>query len=93
MARELVTEKGVGEKADACWREVQRQQTRMLENQRAETIEQPQEPAAPGCATEGAAPTPQPPPTTEVLAEFVSRPPKLGRRPRFTSDDQLSLAF
>jgi len=25
MARELVTQKGVGEKADACWREIQTQ--------------------------------------------------------------------
>ena len=34
MARELVTQKGVGEKADACWREVQREHTRVLEAQR-----------------------------------------------------------
>ena len=57
-ARELVTQKGVGEKADACWREVQRQHARMLESQRIQTIEQRQEPAAPACATEEAAPTP-----------------------------------
>lgn len=93
MARELVTEKGVGEKADACWREVQRQHTRILETQRIQTLEQPQEPATPACATEDATPTPHPPPTPEALVEFVSRPPKLGRRPRSTSDAQLSLAF
>lgn len=34
MARELVTQEGVGEKADACWREVQREHTRLLEVRR-----------------------------------------------------------
>ena len=30
MARELVTQKGVGEKADALWKEIQRQHMRLL---------------------------------------------------------------
>lgn len=30
MARELVRQKGVGEKADALWREIQQQHTRLL---------------------------------------------------------------
>lgn len=38
MARELVTEKGVGEKADACWREVQREHGRLLEAQRTAVV-------------------------------------------------------
>ncbi len=34
MARELVTQKGVGEKADACWRELQKQHAQLVESQR-----------------------------------------------------------
>ena len=50
MARELVTQKGVGEKADACWREVQREHTRVLEAQRVSVVEQPQD-SVPTCGS------------------------------------------
>jgi hypothetical protein len=41
MARELVTQKGVGEKADALWKEIQQQHTRLLGTTRV-VMEQPQ---------------------------------------------------
>src|SRR6266496_128919 len=41
MARELVTQKGVGERADAFWKDVQRQYTGTVETARAVTIEEP----------------------------------------------------
>src|SRR5205807_5198416 len=43
MARELVTQKGVGEKADALWKEIQQQHTRLLGTTSVVTIAQ-QEP-------------------------------------------------
>src|SRR5437763_5270489 len=42
MARELVTEKGVGEKADALWREIQQQHTRLLATPTPAAIAQPE---------------------------------------------------
>src|SRR5437867_7440236 len=40
MARELVTQKGVGEKADALWKEIQQQHTRILGTTGAVVMEQ-----------------------------------------------------
>ena len=42
MARELVTEKGVGQKADALWREIQQQHTRLLGTTNVVVIAQPE---------------------------------------------------
>ena len=41
MARELVTQKGVGERADALWKDVQRQYMGLVETSRAVMAEQP----------------------------------------------------
>ena len=70
MARELVTQKGVGEKADACWREVQREHTRVLEAQRVPVVEQAQD-SVPTADAEEVAAAPQPPERTEALVELV----------------------
>ncbi len=39
MARELVTEKGIGERADAVWATIQKQQEDMLGTRMAEDVE------------------------------------------------------
>ena len=93
MARELVTQKGVGEKADACWREVQREHTRVLEAQRVSVVEQPQDPVPTSDAVEEAAAAPQPPERTEALVELVLPRTRAVRKPRYDSDTQLSLSF
>jgi hypothetical protein len=93
MARELVTQKGVGEKADACWREVQREHTRVLEAQRVSVVEQPQDPVPTSDAVEEAAAAPQPPERTEALVELVLPRTRAVRKPRYDSDSQLSLSF
>ncbi len=93
MARELVTQKGVGEKADACWREVQRQHSRVLESQQLRTADQSPEPAVAPGVTECVAPAPQPLPTRDALAELALDRRTVARRPRYTDDAQLPLAF
>jgi hypothetical protein len=93
MARELVTQKGVGEKADACWREVQREHTRVLEAQRVSLVEQPQDSVPTSEAIEEAAATPQPHERTEALVELVLPRTRTVRKPRYDSDTQLSLSF
>jgi hypothetical protein len=93
MARELVTQKGVGEKADACWREVQREHTRVLEAQRVSVAEQPQDSVPTSEAVEEVAAAPQPPERTEALVELVLPRTRAVRRPRYDSDTQLSLSF
>jgi hypothetical protein len=92
MARELVTQKGVGEKADACWREVQREHTRVLEAQRV-SVEQPQDSVPTADAIEEVAAEPQPPERTEALVELVLPRTRAVRKPRYDSDTQLSLSF
>jgi hypothetical protein len=92
MARELVTQKGVGEKADACWREVQREHTRLLEAQGIPAVVQSDDPMPPAESTEEAAGTSQCPQGPEALVELVL-PRTRVRRPRDESDAQLSLSF
>jgi hypothetical protein len=86
MARELVTQKGVGEKADNVWRQLQRQ-----------TVSAGAPPPVP---TPGilAVVTPAPPPACLVapptLADFALPPKRVARRPLPQPDEnQLSLAF
>ena len=94
MARELVTQKGIGERADALWKDVQRQYTGMVETARALTIEQPApEPVVvlrseidPACSAE-------PKPTPDALIELALPRPRTARRPHPDNDAQLSLAF
>jgi hypothetical protein len=93
MARELVTQKGVGEKADACWREVQREHTRLLEAQRVPVVEQPQDPVPTSDIAEEIAASSQPHGRTEVLVELVLPRARAARKPRYDGDAQLSLSF
>jgi hypothetical protein len=93
MARELVTQKGVGEKADACWREVQREHTRVLEAQRVSVVEEPQDSVPTSGAVEEVAAAPQPLERTEALVELVLPRTRAVRKPRYDSDTQLSLSF
>jgi hypothetical protein len=92
MARELVTQKGVGERADACWREVQKQHARLLESQ-VRTTEQSTEPAVADSVNEGAEPAQQPLQKPEALVELAMARRTVARRPRYTDDAQLPLAF
>jgi hypothetical protein len=92
MARELVTQKGVGEKADACWREVQREHTRLLEAQRIPATEQPQDPMQTSDPVdEGSAL--EPPGRIEALVELAMPRTRVVRKPRYDPDTQLSLLF
>jgi hypothetical protein len=93
MARELVTQKGVGEKADACWREVQREHARLLEAQRVPVVERQQDPAPSPVPVERPAAAPDPPVRTEAVVELVLARTKSVRKPRYDSDAQLSLLF
>jgi hypothetical protein len=85
MARELVTQKGVGEKADACWRELQKQHAQLLESQRI--------PAEPVAVTEVVASNPEPLQRPEALVELALVRRAAPRRPRYNDDAQLSLGF
>jgi hypothetical protein len=93
MARELVTQKGVGEKADACWREVQREHTRLLEVQRIPVIERPEEPVLTAIPTEELSTAPEPPGPTDALVELAMPQTRVARKPRYDSGAQLSLPF
>ena len=95
MARELVTEKGVGEKADALWREIQQQHTRLLGTTNVVTIAQP-EPTQNGPRL----PESEPPlcplqsePAPDALVQLVLSEQRAARRTRHDNDAQLSLAF
>jgi hypothetical protein len=93
MARELVTQKGVGEKADACWREVQREHSRVLEAQRVSVGEQPQDSVPTVDAVEEVAAALQPPERTGALVELVLPRARAVRKPHYDTDTQLSLLF
>ena len=80
MARELVTQKGVGEKADACWREVQREHTRLLEVQRISVTERPEEPVSTAIPTEEPSAAPEPPGPTDALVELAMPQTRVARK-------------
>ena len=94
MARELVTQKGVGERADALWKDVQRQYAGMVETARAVTIEQPAPERVVVLPSEvDPASSSEPKPTPDALVELVLPRPRAARRPHPDNDAQLSLAF
>ena len=94
MARELVTQKGVGERADALWKDVQRQHMSLVGTAKTVMIDQcaakPVEVLPPAIAT--AYPS-EPQSTEEALTELLSPPPRAVRKPHHDNDAQLSLAF
>jgi hypothetical protein len=93
MARELVTQKGVGEKADACWREIQMRHARLLESQRIRAAEQPPEPAAADSTSDSVEPAQQPLRKPVALVELAMARRPVARRSRYSDDAQLPLAF
>jgi hypothetical protein len=92
MARELVTQKGVGEKADALWKEIQQQHTRLLGTTSVE-MEQPQN----GLGEAGPESEPLGPLQPELapvgLIQLALSRQRVARRQRPDNDAQLSLAF
>lgn len=94
MARELVTQKGVGEKSDALWKQIQQQHTRLLATTSVIAMEPPQQ-AVGGVdlAESGPLYPPQPELAPAGLAQLVLSRAKVARRPRPGNDAQLSLAF
>jgi hypothetical protein len=95
MARELVTEKGVGQKADALWREIQQQHTRLLGTTNVVAIAQPEPTQNGPCLPESAPPLRplQSESAPGALVQLVLSEQRAARRPRHDNDAQLSLAF
>jgi len=94
MARELVTQKGVGEKADELWRQIQKQHSDMGDRCRAAAIDHltpmPEVIAVPEAESQGLL---EPGSTPNALVDLVLTRPRATRRPRYDDDAQLSLAF
>ena len=94
MARELVTQKGVGERADELWKQIQRQQATVLECSRPATAE-PCTPAiiehqpAEACGVPGS----ETPASADALIQMALESPRPGRKSRYDDGTQLSLAF
>jgi len=84
MARELVTEKGVGEKADQIWRQMQ------VERSRALTVEPPAVTIAPEQPLIVEPNIPLSPPTLTQFGTAARRP---SRRAASVNENQLSLGF
>jgi len=93
MARELVTQKGVGERADELWKQIQRQQATVLECSRPAILE----PSTPAVVEDGPAevngsPLSEHAVTADALIQMALESPRTGRKSRH-DDGQLSLAF
>jgi superfamily II DNA or RNA helicase len=86
MARELVTQKGFGERADELWRQIQRQQAQVIECSLAAIVEAP----VPAGSENGSAEASLSSSSESATASAAPRP---GRKPRFDDNAQLSLAF
>ena len=93
MARELVTQKGVGEKADELWRQIQRQQAQVMDSGRAAMIEQPITAPAEVALSDGADQFPSERSGPNALLDLVLEQPRASRRGRHENDAQLSLGF
>lgn len=94
MARELVTQKGVGEKSDALWKQIQQQHTRLLAATSVVAMEPPQQALGEDDLAESGPLYPlQPELAPAGLAQLVLSRPRVARRPRTDNDAQLSLAF
>ena len=93
MARELVTQKGVGERADELWKQIQRQQATVLECSRPAAVE----PSTPAVvedrpAEANGSPLSEHAVTADALIQMGLESPRTGRKSRH-DDSQLSLAF
>jgi hypothetical protein len=94
MARELVTQKGVGERADELWKQIQRQQATVLECSRL-PIAEPCTPTVVGHqpAEASRAPGSETPASADALIQMALESPRPGRKSRYDDGAQLSLAF
>ncbi|MBY0502688.1 MAG: hypothetical protein K2X03_02180 [Bryobacteraceae bacterium] len=94
MARELVTQKGVGEKADAVWKEIQQQHSRMATSSII-TLTGPVESQSEAVEESPAIPFPIPDssPVSSALIQLAVPRSRAARKPRQDNDAQLSLAF
>ncbi len=91
MARELVTQKGVGERADALWKQLQQQTATIVT-----PVEVPAPPPTPEIALPAVVQGPLPPGPVPplTLADFALPVRRIPRRPMPQPDEnQLSLAF
>jgi superfamily II DNA or RNA helicase len=94
MARELVTQKGVGERADELWKQIQRQQATVVECSRPMIVE----PSTPAVVEDrpseaNRSPLSETAATANALIEMALESPRSGRKSRYDDGAQLSLAF
>jgi hypothetical protein len=93
MARELVTQKGVG-KVRCALKQIQQQHTRLLAATSVVATEPPQQAVGEVELAESGPLYPlQPELAPAGLAQLVLSRPRVARRPRPDNDAQLSLAF
>jgi hypothetical protein len=91
MARALVTEKGIGERADAVWRQVQKQQEEMMTRP---VIEDEEQEAADEVKMENKSPETEPIAANPQFSFGITpevEPSKRSRRPLATETSQMSL--
>lgn len=94
MARELVTQKGVGERADELWRQIQKQQAKVVECSRPAIVETSVPASSENCSAEAVRSISSETATSSAaLVEIAPETPRTGRKPRYDDDAQLSLAF
>lgn len=91
MARELVTNKGVGERADAVWKEIQQQHARVAAFGAVPPVASV-EPIVTS-QTEESGVSDSPLPITSGLLQLALPRSRAGRKSRQDNDTQLSLAF
>ena len=91
MARELVTEKGVGEKADAVWKEIQQQHARVAPVSASHATESTE--VAMPSTTEEIVFENRLAPLSSGLVQLALPRPRATRKARQDNDTQLSLAF
>ena len=94
MARELVTQKGVGERADELWKQIQRQQATVVECSRPVIVE----PSTPAVVEDrpseaNRSPLSETAATANALIEMALESPRPGRKSHYDDGAQLSLAF
>jgi hypothetical protein len=94
MARELVTQKGIGEKADEVWRRLQVERVRSLGQDTPAAVE-PERPLVIDPEEEVSAPAIEIPPAAVApgLLQFGMVTRASARRPTFADENQLSLGF
>jgi len=94
MARELVTQKGVGERADELWRQIQKKQAQVIECGRPPIVEPAVFAPVPTRVAETDSPSsPEAASTEDALGQMAVEASRAGRKPRYDTDAQLSLGF